>query len=493
MSSAAVASLRHPDRLFIGGAWLEPASSETIDVISPGTEELFLRVAAAGESDIARAIAAAREAFDHGPWPRLTHRERADYLRGIAAGLAHRLDDLAQIWPNEMGITHTMARARVEGLPAIYGYYADLADSFAFEEVMPSAVAAAGILVREPVGVVGAIIPWNGPSALIAYKIAPALLAGCTVIVKASPEAPGQALVLAEIAEEIGLPPGVINVVTADRGPSEALVRSPLVDKIAFTGSSATGRAIASTVGARMGRYTLELGGKSAGIVLDDYDIAKAADAIAARAVMMTGQVCAALTRIIVPRARHDAMLDGLAAAFAAVRVGDPFDPASQMGPVATGVQRDRIFGFIDGACRDGFKLAVGGGRPAALPRGFFVEPTVFGNVDNGSRLAQEEVFGPVLAVIPADDERHAVALANDSPFGLSGAVFTDDPDRAYAVACAVRTGTVSQNGMRLDFSIAFGGFKQSGVGREGGIEGLRPYLEAKTLLLDGLPSHLAH
>ena len=485
-------TVRCPDRFFIGGRWVAPSTDKTIDVISPATEQVFMRVAAATHADVDRAVDAARIAFDTGPWPRLTHLERADYLRALAHNLSQRSEDLALIWPNEMGVTHAVARARIGGLPAIYSYYAGLADSFAFEEARPSSVAAAGILVREPVGVVGAIIPWNGPSSLIAYKIAPALLAGCTVVIKASPEAPGQALVVAEAVEAAGFPPGVVNVVTADREASESLVRNPNVDKIAFTGSSVAGRAIAAILGARMGRYTLELGGKSAAIVLDDYDIATAAKTIAARAALMTGQVCASLTRIVVPRTRHDAMVEALASEFGAIHVGDPFDSQVQMGPVATRAQRDRVEGYMAGARADGFTQATGGGRPAALGTGFYIEPTVFGDVDNKSRLAQEEVFGPVLAVIPADNERQAVEIANDSPYGLSGAVFTNDIERAYTVARSIRTGTMGQNAMRLDFSIAFGGFKQSGVGREGGVEGLLPYLETKTLLLDALPAHLA-
>jgi betaine-aldehyde dehydrogenase len=241
-----------------------------------------------------------------------------------------------------------------------------------------------------------------------------------------------------------------------------------------------------------MARYTMELGGKSAAIILDDYDVGVAAREIAARAGDMTGQVCAALTRVVVGRKRHDQLLEALSAAFGSVRVGDPFDAASQMGPLATARQRDRVEGYIAQAKADGFTLAAGGGRPAHLNRGYFVEPTVFGNVDNASTIAQEEVFGPVLSVIPADDEAQAVAIANDSPFGLNGAVFTNDVDRAYSVAREIRTGTVGHNTIRMDFSIAFGGFKESGVGREGGIEGLKPYLETKTILLDGEPSHLA-
>lgn len=491
-SAPTAAPVRHPDRFFIDGAWVAPSSDATIDVVAPATEQVWLRVAEAQEADIDRAIGAARAAFDAGPWPRLTHGERGAYLDAIAAKLGQRADDVSTIWPNEMGVLHATARAFAGGVGNMYAFYGGLADTFPFEEQRPSASGAAcGLLVREPVGVVGAIIPWNGPISLIAMKLAPALLAGCTVVIKASPEAPGHALLMGEIAEEVGLPPGVVNVVTADRIASEMLVRDPRVDKVAFTGSTDAGRRIGAVLGGRIARQTLELGGKSAAIVLDDYDVEAAAKAIAGRACDLTGQVCAALSRVIVPAARHDAMVAALAAALGSVRVGDPFDPASQMGPLATARQRERVEGYIASARADGFTLATGGGRPAHLDRGWYVEPTVFGHVDNGSKLAREEVFGPVVAVISARDETHAVDLANDSPFGLAGAVFTNDADRAYAVARRVRTGTISQNVLRLDFGIAFGGFKQSGVGREGGIEGLMPYLETKTVLLDGQPAHL--
>jgi betaine-aldehyde dehydrogenase len=485
--------LRHPDKLYIDGAWVAPSRAEPIEVIAPATEEVYMRVAQAHEPDIERAVDAARRAFDHGPWPRMSHAERAGYLAAIANKLEERAPDIAAIWPNEMGILHSLATAYSGSVGGLYKYYASLAKRYPFEEEHRTfSGAKLGLLVREPVGVVGAIIPWNGAISLIAFKLAPALLAGCTVVIKASPEAPGHALLMAEIAEEVGLPPGVVNVLTADRGASEALVRHPGVDKIAFTGSTATGKAIAATMGARMGRYTLELGGKSPALILDDYDVGAAARAIAAVAPDMTGQVCASLTRIVVSRKRHDQLLDALAAEFGKVVVGDPFDPASRMGPLATRRQRERVEGYIAGAREDGFTLACGGRRPAALSRGFYVEPTVFGNVDNRSRLGQEEVFGPVLAVIPADSDEHAVEIANDSPFGLNASVFTHDVDRAYAVARRLRSGTVGHNALRMDFSIAFGGFKQSGVGREGGLEGLLPYLESKTVLLDGTPSHRA-
>lgn len=486
------APIARPREFFIGGEWVKPSTSATIDVISPGTEELYLTVAEATEADIDRAVASAREAFDHGPWPRLSHKERASYLIALAEALESRGVDIATIWPNEMGILHSLATAYSGGVGFLYRTYAAMADTFPFEEKHKTVSGAQlGLLVHEPVGVVGAIIPWNGPLGLISFKLAPALLAGCTVVVKASPEAPTQALLFAEAVIAAKFPPGVVNVLTADRVASERLVRHPDVDKIAFTGSSAAGMAIASILGGRMARYTMELGGKSAAIILDDYDVEQAAATIAGDACMMTGQVCASLTRIIVPRKRHNQMFDALSAVFRKVRVGDPFDPAAQMGPVATGRQRDRIEKLIARAAADGATVGAGGGRPRDLNRGFFIEPTVLGNVENKSMIAREEIFGPVLSVLAAEDEADAVNMANDSPYGLCGAVFTNDTDRAYQVARSVRTGTMSQNKMRMDFSIAFGGFKQSGAGREGGVEGLRAYLETKTILMDGTPSHL--
>jgi len=327
---------------------------------------------------------------------------------------------------------------------------------------------------------------------MIAFKVAPALLAGCTVVVKSSPEAPGHGLLMAEAVEAAGLPPGVVNVGTAERDVSEYLVRHPDVDKVSFTGSSATGKRIATLLGERIGRYTLELGGKSAAIILDDYDVELAAQELAARASDLSGQVCACLSRIIVSKRRQKDMQDALAAAFSKMAVGDPFDPATQMGPLATSRQRERVERYIAVGKAEGAPLVTGGGRPSHLNRGFFIEPTVFGNVDNRSVIAQEEIFGPVLAVIGAENDDDAVKIANDSVFGLNGSVFTNSADRAYQVARRMRTGTVGHNGHLVDFGIAFGGFKQSGVGREGGVEGLYPWLETKTILLRDRPSHLS-
>lgn len=486
------AAIVNPDRFFIGGDWVAPSSDAKINVISPATEELFLTVAEAQEADVNRAVAAARQAFDKGPWPRMSHAERAAYLREIGKKVAERQGLLSGIWTSEMGIIQDMSDMMVPLAGGVYDYYASLADTFPFEERhVPQAGGNVGLLVREPVGVVTAIVPWNGPLMLIAYKVAPALLAGCTVILKASPEAPGSALVMAEIMREVGLPEGVFNMLTADREVSELLVRHPDVDKVTFTGSSAAGKKIASICGERIARCTLELGGKSAAVVLDDYDVAAAAKTIAGSTRLMTGQVCAALTRIVVTRNRHDQLLDAMASEFKAIKVGDPFDRAVEMGPLAMSRQRDRVEEYIAKGRAEGATVAAGGGRPAHLNRGYFVEPTVFGNVDNAMTIAREEIFGPVVSVIPADNEEQAVDIANDTVFGLNASVFTNDIERAYQVARQLRSGTVGHNAFRSDFSIAFGGFKQSGIGREGGTEGLHPFLETKTVVLDAEPAHL--
>jgi acyl-CoA reductase-like NAD-dependent aldehyde dehydrogenase len=482
--------VQHPDRLFIGGDWVRPSSDATFDVVQPATEEVFLRVAAAQAADADAAAAAARAAFDRGPWPRLSHAERAEHLRALADGLDRRAADLAVIATSEMGIVHVIAGFLMAELGQVYRDHADLAADYPWvERHRPTAGGEVGLLVREPVGVVTAIVPWNSPAHLAAYKVAPALLAGCTVILKASPEAPGAAYVLAEVAEEAGLPAGVLNVVTADREVSELLVRDPRVDKVSFTGSTAAGRRIGAICADRVARCTLELGGKSAAVILDDADIAATCAGIAGAATFMTGQVCSSLTRIIVGRDRHDDVVDALAGALAAVTVGDPFEVTTQMGPLAMQRQLERVQRYVAVGREEGAKLATGGGRPAGLDRGWFIEPTVFAGVDNGSTIAREEIFGPVLSVIPADDDEHAVELANDTIYGLNASVFTADTDRALDVARRLRSGTVGHNAFRTDFGIAFGGCKQSGIGREGGREGLLPYLEPKTVILDGEPA----
>jgi acyl-CoA reductase-like NAD-dependent aldehyde dehydrogenase len=484
-TGAARQYVRYPDRFFIGGEWVEPSSRSRIDVRDSATEEVFLSVAEAQVEDVDRAVAAARRAFDDGPWPRMTHEERAAWLEKIAAAWGTRAEAFAETWTRESGVLHAMAKMAVHGPAKTFRTHAAFADTFQWEEPHVSQDGKRSLLVREPVGVVGAIIPWNAPNSLVAYKTAAALIAGCTIIVKASPEAPASPYLLAEICEEIGLPAGVYNCLTAEREVSERLVRHPGVDKITFTGSTAAGRRIAAICGDRIARCTLELGGKSPAIILDDYDLDTAAKSIARSAVAINGQVCSSLTRLIVSRGRHDDFVEALVTRFGSVRVGDPFDEASQMGPLASARQRDRVRGYIAKGREEGARLATGGGHPPHLERGYFVEATVFGGVDNGSTIAREEIFGPVLSVIPAESEEQAIDIANDTNYGLNASVFTNDPERAYAVGRRIRAGTVGHNAFKTDFTIAFGGFKQSGIGREGGTEGLYPYLEAKTMIFD--------
>jgi acyl-CoA reductase-like NAD-dependent aldehyde dehydrogenase len=348
LTDEATMELHNADHFFIGGEWAKPSSPSMFDVINPTTEGVLFRVAEAQAEDMAAAVTAARQAFDRGPWPRMSHRERATYMRAMAKLLNERTDELGRIWSSQMGVVNSVAKYGGLGCARTFEYYAGLADTFPFmERHQPTAGGKAGYLVKEPVGVVGAIIPWNAPTGLIAAKLAPALIAGCTFILTASPEAPGEAYVLAGIAEEVGLPPGVINVLTADRQVSELLVTDPRIDKISFTGSTVAGRRIASLCGERIARVTLELGGKSAALILDDFDVAEAATAIAGPACMMSGQVCSSLTRIVVSRNRHDDLVEALSATFSQVRVGDPFEPTSQMGPLAMRRQRDRVEGYI--------------------------------------------------------------------------------------------------------------------------------------------------
>ena len=489
MSRATTVPVSHPEALYIGGAWVAPSTDARIDVIDAGTEEVAFSVPEATAADMARAVDAARVAFDDGPWPQLTHAERAEHIRALGAAMFERNDALAQIWPRESGVT--FSTAQFSGLIAQAGFesYAALADTFPFEERLEPPMSPFGMLVREPVGVVGAIIPWNAPLSLIVMKLGPALLAGCSVVLKLSPEAPGEGYILAEAAEAAGLPAGVVNVVTADREVSELLVTNPGVDKITFTGSTAAGRRIGALCAERVARCTLELGGKSAAVVLDDADIAAAAESIASAECMLAGQVCASLTRVVVNRSRHDEMVEALAEHFAQVKVGDQFDESTQMGPLAMSRQRDRVESYIQKGIDEGATLAAGGGRPKHLDRGWFIEPTVFSNVDNSSSIAQEEIFGPVLSVIPAEDERDAVRIANDTIYGLNASVFTPDVDRARETAGRIRSGTVGHNGFKAEFGMPFGGFKQSGIGREGGKEGLLGFLESKTIILDEEPS----
>ncbi|MET7319611.1 aldehyde dehydrogenase [Streptomyces sp. NPDC005549] len=489
MTNALSPLVARPESLFIDGQWVSSSTNTKISVVDSVTEQEFLSVAAAGGADVERAVVAAREAFDNGPWPRMSLEERTKVFGALAEQLDARAEQHARAWTLEAGALYSFTSARSLRAGSDYLAYADVAADFPFEERHASKSGGEiALLLREPVGVVAAIVPWNAAPSSIVKKVAPALISGCTVILKAAPEAPASAYILAEACEAAGFPPGVVNVLAADREVSEVLVRNRGVDKVSFTGSTAAGRKIASICAERMARFTMELGGKSPAIIFDDYDIETAARQIASRATQITGQVCAALTRIIVPRNRHDALVEALSESFGKAKVGDPFDPDVEMGPLAMRRQMETVQSYIAKGVDEGAVLAAGGGRPAHLDRGFFVEPTVFANVDNHSTIAREEVFGPVLAVVPVESEEDAVDIANDTAYGLNASVFTNDVERAYSVARRIRSGTVGQNGVRNENSIAFGGYKQSGIGREGGAEGLRSYLETKVVVLDAIP-----
>lgn len=484
-------NMPHADRLYIGGRWVQPSTSETFAVLNCATEEVVAHAAQATESDVAAAVQAAREAFDHGPWPRMAPAERAAYLEKIAERLEALNDEFARGWSIESGVLYKIAKPRIGlFLSGAFRQYTAMAQTYPFVAPTRSVTGHQAYQVQEPVGVVAVIVPWNGPAGLLAYKLAPALLAGCTAVIKNTPETPSSGHLFAQICHEVGLPPGVVNMVTADRAVSETLVRHPGVDKITFTGSTGAGRRIGAVAAERVARVTLELGGKSPAVVLDDYDVEAAAKVLGAPYFgYLSGQVCHSLTRIIVPAARHDAMVEALAAAARSMVLGDPLDEATSMGPLATAAQRGVVERMVAQSVAQGAQLVTGGRRPAHLGRGFFFEPTVFANVNSRSFAAQNEFFGPVLSVIAADSERHAIDMANDSIFGLNAVVFTHDTERAMRVARQLRAGSVGHNASRTDFSIGFGGFKQSGIGREGGVGGLEAFLESKTVVLDRMAS----
>jgi len=471
-------------KLYIGGEWVNPSTDRILQVISPSTEQLVFEVAEADETDVDRAVDAAHNAFEEGPWPSMSPLERANVLEAFAKALRSRTEDFATSWTESTGVALSMSKLSLEYSVSAVDRSIEQASSFAFVEPFPPENGG-NSLVHEPVGVVAAIAPWNAPLASMLTKVGPALIAGCTVVMKPAPQTPIEAYMVAECAHEAGFPAGVINMITAERDASDHLVRHPHVDKVSFTGSVATGQRIASVCADRIARVTLELGGKSAAIVLDDYDLEVAAQNLAGAICVLNGQNCAALTRVIISSNRHDEFVENLVAAMQKVTIGNPYDSDTDLGPITMKSQLEKIESYIAKGVAEGATLATGGKRPVHLDKGFYFEPTVFANVDNNMAIAREEIFGPVLCVIPCEDEDDAVRIANDSPFGLAGAVYTNDNKAAYRVARQMRTGTVGQNGMRASFGIAFGGFKQSGLGREGGTKGLLPYLEPKTLMLD--------
>lgn len=470
------------DGLYIGGGWTPPQGGDSIDHISPISESLLGTAPAASPADIDAAVAAARMAFDEGPWPRMPVEERIATLGRVKEIYAARSKDIAQLITAEMGCPSSIADLLQVGYPQyILDYYLDLARSWEFEQLRGST-----IVRHAPVGVVAAIVPWNTPHSAFMVKLAPALLSGCTVVAKPSPETALDGLVLAEIFAEAGFPEGVVNVVPAGRESGEHLVSHPGVDKVTFTGSTAAGKRIAAICGGAIRRCSLELGGKSAAIILDDADIPSVVQGLRFASFLNSGQVCTNQTRILAPKSSYPAVVEALCEMVSTMQVGNPRDPTTEVGPLVSRQQRERVERYISIGRDEGATIACGGGRPASQPVGWFVEPTVFSDVDNSMTIAQEEIFGPVVALISYEDEDHAVELANDSSYGLGGGIWTADVDRGVNLARRIRTGQMSINGAESALVAPFGGFKESGIGRESGPEGLMNYVELQTISRPG-------
>jgi aldehyde dehydrogenase (NAD+) len=474
--------MRDHDRFYIGGQWVAPAGSATIDVISPHTEEVIGRVPDGTTADMDRAVAAARDAFDNGPWPQMDPADRAAAVGRLADIYAARLGDFAEIITEEMGSPITFSQLAQAPQPQMMlSYFAELGKTFTWEDERPGMFGPVTVR-REPVGVVAAIVPWNVPQFTIMTKLPAALVAGCTVVVKPAPETPLDSYLLAELIEQAELPPGVVNIVPAGREVGEHLVCHADVDKVAFTGSTAAGRRIGSICGQQLKRCSLELGGKSAAIILDDADLAATMGWLEMASLMNNGQACVAQTRILAPRSRYDETVGALAGMVAGLSVGDPGDPATQIGPLVAKRQQERVEGYITAGQEEGAKIVTGGSRASGKERGWYVAPTVFADVDPAMRIAREEIFGPVLSVIPYEDEEHAIKIANDSDYGLAGTVWTADAEHGMQIARRVRTGTYGVNMYMIETCAPFGGFKASGIGRELGPEGLMSYLEYKSI-----------
>ena len=477
--------MRTFDKLFIGGKWVDPAGSGTIDVISPHTEEVIASVPEGTEADIDRAVAAARDAFDNGPWPRMTPEERCAVVQKFADIYASKMGELAALITEEMGSPLSFSELAQAPSPwmMLTTFLRIANEAFQWEETRVGMLGEQVIVRREPVGVVGAVAPWNVPQFNVMNKLAPALVTGCTIVIKPAPETPIDMNVVADWLVEAGVPEGVVSIVPGGPTVGEYLVRHAGVDKISFTGSTAVGRKIGAICGEQLKRFSLELGGKSAAIILDDADLGAMMDDLKFASLMNNGQACIAQTRILASKARYDEVVDAVGGMMSALNTGDPADRATDIGPLVAKRQQERVEKYIALGQEEGARLVVGGnGRPAGIDRGWYVQPTLFAG-SNDMQIAREEIFGPVLVVIPYEDEKDAIRIANDSEYGLAGSVWTKDADHALDIARQIRTGTLAVNRYLMDFIAPFGGFKSSGMGREFGREGLEEYTEAKSII----------
>jgi aldehyde dehydrogenase (NAD+) len=479
------------DQLYIGGRWQAPASGQRLSVISPHTEQPIGETPEATPDDVDKAVKSARRAFDEGPWPRLSVPERIEKIEKLTAVYTSHTDEMADLITAEMGSPKSFSRlGQATGAVAQMHLTMATAQEFPWAERRPGLFGDVHIR-RAPVGVVGAIVPWNVPQFLIMPKLIPALIAGCTVVVKPAPETPLDAFWLAEMLDEIDLPEGVVSIIPGGRETGEALVRHPGVDKISFTGSSATGRHIAALCGEQLKRVSLELGGKSAAIILDDADINHTVKQLKMASLMNNGQACVAQTRILVSERRHDEVVGALADMMSGLQVGDPADEQTDIGPLVAQRQQQRVQGYIQAGVDEGAQIVLGG-TDKPYDRGWYVRPTLFTNATNQMKIAREEIFGPVLTVLKYSDERDAVRIANDSEYGLAGSVWTADVAHGLEIASEIRAGTYGINMYTLDTSCPFGGFKQSGIGREFGTEGLSEYVELQSTVSAGKLPELA-
>jgi len=475
------------DKLYVGGDWAAPLGDDTIDVVSAATEENLGSVPLGTERDIDAAVDAARKAFDDPEgWSTWEPSRRAEVLNRLAAELEARGPEMAIRVTRQNGMPIGIAEMFEAGFPPLLlRYYGQMMVDTPQEETRPGMLGGSSLVRKDPIGVVGAVVPWNVPQGITFLKLAPALAAGCTVVLKPAPETVLDAFLTAEAAVAAGLPPGVLNVVPGGREVGAHLVAHPGVDKVSFTGSTAAGRAIAETCGRLLRPVTLELGGKSAAIVLDDADLMSNIEKFFGATLLNNGQICWLGTRILAPAKRYQEVVDTVTGLVSSLAIGDPMDRATQMGPLVSSRQRERVEGYIAKGSSDGGRLTTGGGRPASLDKGWFVQPTVFADVDPNHTIAQEEIFGPVLSIISYADETEALSIANGTDYGLGGSVWTADPERGTAFARKVQTGTVGINGYVNDPTAPFGGIKASGIGRELGPEGLAPFQLTKTIYLD--------
>jgi aldehyde dehydrogenase (NAD+) len=484
-----VSSLVFDRELFISNEWRPASTGEYITVVDPATEQPVGKAAAASKEDIDAAVAAARDAFDNGPWPAMTIQERAAALVRFAEEMEKDTEAITEVTVQESGLTVGACRGGAKTLPGVMRYYASLAASFPLLEIRKGLSGVTARIEKRPIGVVAAIIPWNSPLGMTAFKLPQALLTGNTVIMKPSEDTPISAGYVGDAWLRAGLPTGVLNIVTALPEASQYLVSHPGVDKITFTGSTAVGRAIAAAAAPTLKQLTLELGGKSPAVVLDDASVERVVETMVPAMTNNNGEVCTMPSRLIVPESRKDEIVDAMVSALREVSVGDPADPKTEVGPMVSRKHYERVMGYLQSAVDEGGKFAIGGGRPEGLDTGYYVAPTIITDVGPDAKVAQEEIFGPVLTVLTYHDEDEALRIANDVEFGLSGAVYSTDQDRALEMARKIRSGTVSlNNGLTMDIGVPFGGVKQSGYGRELGPEGLEAYLETRTIFIDGEP-----